>query len=84
MAPTKFYSFAQLGAHIGQEAGVSDWFPITQERIDQFAHATNDRQWIHTDKMRAAQLPYSTTVAHDLLTLSLLSGLLASGNTPAP
>jgi acyl dehydratase len=62
---------------IGQELAVSDWLEITQERIDQFADATGDSQWIHVDPARAAaESPYKTTIAHGFLTLSLLSSLM--------
>jgi len=55
---------------------VSDWLDVTQERIDQFANATEDRQWIHVDPERAArELPGKTTIAHGFLTLSLVSAL---------
>jgi acyl dehydratase len=61
----------------GSEIGVSDWLTVTQERIRQFADVTEDRQWIHVDVERAQrESPYSTTVAHGFLTLSLLSRLL--------
>ena len=63
---------------IGQELGTSDWVAITQERIDQFAQATGDLQWIHIDPVRAAQGPFGTTIAHGFLTLSLLPMLLHS------
>ncbi|MCP9485366.1 MAG: MaoC family dehydratase [Gaiellaceae bacterium MAG52_C11] len=56
---------------IGQEL-VSDWLAIEQERIDAFAHATDDPQWIHTDPVRAAEGPFGTTIAHGFLTLSLV------------
>jgi acyl dehydratase len=62
--------------HLGKEIGVSDWFEIEQARIDQFADATDDRQWIHVDPARAsAESPFTTTIAHGFLTLSLLSAL---------
>lgn len=64
---------AELESRIGQEIGVSEWLEITQERIDQFAAATGDRQWIHTDPVRAAGSPFGSTIAHGFLTLSLLS-----------
>ena len=65
-----------LGDRIGQEIAVSDWLPITQERIQQFADATGDHQWIHVDAERAAaESPYQATIAHGFLTLSLLSTL---------
>jgi acyl dehydratase len=66
-----------LRNRIGQEIAVSDWIAITQERIDQFAEATEDRQWIHVDLARAeAESPFKTTIAHGFLTLSLVSILI--------
>ena len=63
-----------LKERVGQEIAVTDWFPITQERIRAFAEATEDRQWIHLDEERARRdSPFGTTVAHGFLTLSLLS-----------
>ena len=56
----------------GQELGVSEWVAITQDRIDMFADATGDRQWIHVDPERAADGPFGATVAHGYLTLSML------------
>jgi acyl dehydratase len=68
-----FASAEALAAAVGTELGVSGWFEITQERIDRFAEATGDRQWIHVDPERARrESPYGTTVAHGYLTLSLL------------
>jgi len=65
-----------LAEYVGREIAVTDWFPITQERIDHFAEATEDRQWIHTDPARAAkESAYGATIAHGFLTLSLLSYL---------
>jgi acyl dehydratase len=62
---------------VGQEIAVSDWLAVTQERIDLFAEATGDRQWIHVDQARAAaESPFKTTIAHGFLTLSLLSPLI--------
>ena len=59
---------------VGTELGVTDWITITQERINQFADATGDHQWIHIDRERARrESPYGTTIAHGFLTLSLLS-----------
>jgi acyl dehydratase len=61
----------------GQEVGAGDWFAVTQARIQQFADATGDHQWIHLDAERAArESPYKTTIAHGFLTLSLVSTLL--------
>jgi acyl dehydratase len=63
-----------LKQFLGKEIGVSEWFTVTQERIAQFAEATEDRQWIHLDHERAArESPYATTIAHGFLTLSLIS-----------
>lgn len=62
---------------IGRELALTDWFPIAQERIEQFAEVTEDRQWIHVDRERAErESPYGTTIAHGFLTLSLLSRFL--------
>jgi len=61
-----------LGARIGEEIHVSDWMTVDQELVDQFAQATGDRQWIHTDPERAAaESPYGGTIAHGYLTLAL-------------
>jgi acyl dehydratase len=58
----------------GHEIGVSDWFVVTQDRIDTFADATGDHQWIHVDREKAKrESPYGTTIAHGFLTLSLIS-----------
>jgi len=61
---------------VGQEVGVSDWMEITQDRIDTFADATGDDQWIHVDPAKAADGPFGTTIAHGYLTLSLLAPLM--------
>lgn len=63
----------ELTDKIGQVLAVSDWLTVDQERIDRFADATGDHQWIHVDVERAAAGPYGTTIAHGYLTLSLLS-----------
>ena len=68
----RFARLDELQGLIGQELGVSDWVQVDQSRIDQFAKATGDHQWIHTDPVRAAAGPYGATVAHGFLTLSLL------------
>ena len=66
-----------IGARAGEEIAVSDWLEVTQARINQFAEATGDHQWIHVDPVRAAaELPSGTTIAHGFLTLSLLSTLI--------
>ncbi len=61
-----------LRALIGQEVGSSDWLVVDQARIDAFAEATNDRQWIHVDPVRAAAGSFGSTIAHGFLTVSLL------------
>lgn len=58
--------------NVGDEFGPSEWLEIDQERIDKFAEATDDPQWIHVDPVRAAEGPFGTTIAHGFLTLSLL------------
>lgn len=69
-------SFKEFEAFVGKEIGVSDYFKITQERINQFADATEDHQWIHCDVERAKQeSPFHNTIAHGYLTLSLLPHL---------
>jgi acyl dehydratase len=73
---THYASIAELQAAVGAPAEVSDWTEITQERINQFADATDDHQWIHVDPERAASGPFGTTIAHGFLTLSLISELL--------
>ena len=65
----------ELEARVGQEVGVSPWIEITQERIDTFARAIEDFQWIHVDPARAKSSPFGGTIAHGFLTLSLLSHL---------
>ena len=66
-------SIAEYAGLVGQALEPSDWVDITQERIDQFADATNDHQFIHVDPEKAAQTPFGGTIAHGFLTLSLLS-----------
>jgi acyl dehydratase len=66
-----------LNEYLGKEIGVSEWMVVAQERINQFAEATEDRQWIHLDRERAQkESPYAGTIAHGFLTLSLLSYFL--------
>jgi len=65
-------NIADLDGKLGQELAVSPWFEVTQDRIDQFAKATGDFQWIHVDRERAKQSPFGTTIAHGFLTLSML------------
>ena len=73
-----FATLSELQGLVGQELGRSEWFTIDQERIDAFAHATGDHQWIHIDPTRAAAGPFGATVAHGFLTLSLLPLMAAS------
>jgi acyl dehydratase len=62
----------ELAAIAGKELGVSDWLEIEQDRVDRFAEATGDHQWIHVDRERAAAGPFDGTIAHGFLTLSLI------------
>ncbi|WP_315770710.1 MaoC family dehydratase [Rhodococcoides kroppenstedtii] len=71
-----FENLDQLRSAVGQELGYSDWLRIDQGRIDTFANCTEDRQWIHTDPVRAKDGPFGGPVAHGYLTLSLLSHFL--------
>src|SRR5688572_33058324 len=66
-----FKSADELKAAVGEHLGYSDWTTINQARIDQFAEATGDRQWIHVDPERAKDGPFGTTIAHGYLTLSI-------------
>ena len=68
----------ELESRVGQEVGVSPWVEISQARIDQFAEATGDFQWIHVDPKRAKDSPFGTTIAHGFLTLSMLPKLSES------
>ncbi|RZI42250.1 MaoC family dehydratase [Herbaspirillum sp. HC18] len=72
-------SVEELRSLVGQEVAVTDWFPITQERVNLFADATGDHQWIHLDVERSKkESPYGTTIAHGFLTLSLLPLIMQS------
>jgi acyl dehydratase len=74
VAPVVVETVESLKEYLGKEIGVSEWLTVTQERIAQFAEATEDRQWIHLDRERAErESPYGTTIAHGFLTLSLIS-----------
>ena len=70
--PRIFASLDELKGAIGEQLGTSDWLEIDQKRIDLFADATGDHQWIHVDPEKAAGGPFGTTIAHGYLTLSLL------------
>ncbi|MFJ9041308.1 MaoC family dehydratase [Streptomyces sp. NPDC102406] len=70
--PRVFKDVDALKAAVGEQLGHTDWVTIEQERIDRFAEATGDHQWIHVDPERAKEGPFGTTIAHGYLTLSLL------------
>ena len=70
-------SRTEMTSRIGDEIGVSSWLPVTQERIDAFADATEDRQFIHVDPNAAAHTQFGGTIAHGFLTLSLLARMAA-------
>jgi acyl dehydratase len=72
-------SLAEIRTRIGQEVGVSSWLTMDQQRIDEFAEATEDRQFIHTDPDAAAQTPFGGTIGHGFLTLSMLSRMATEG-----
>jgi acyl dehydratase len=77
MTTVKFNSVRDLQNRVGEEISISDWLTVTQERIDQFAKAIDDYQWIHVDVEKAKrELPYKNTIAHGFLTMSLLSRFL--------
>ncbi len=73
---TVFESPAELKAAVGKHLGYSDWLEISQDRIDRFAEATGDHQWIHVDPERAKSGPFGTTIAHGYLTQSLVNHFL--------
>ncbi|AYL35229.1 MaoC family dehydratase [Streptomyces fungicidicus] len=70
--PRIFTSVDDLKAAVGEQLGYTDWLEVDQKRIDLFAEATGDHQWIHVDPEKAAAGPFGTTIAHGYLTLSLL------------
>jgi acyl dehydratase len=71
--PTIFQHPRELAAAVGTHLGYSDWLEITQERVDRFADATGDHQWIHVDPVRAKSSPFGGTIAHGYLTMSLVN-----------
>ena len=81
-----YQHLSDLEPLVGQEIGVSDWIDVDQSRIDAFAGATDDFQWIHVDAERAARGPFGATIAHGYLTLSLVAPMsysaLVIGDTP--
>jgi acyl dehydratase len=70
-------SLDEVRDRVGQEIGVSSWLAMDQQRIDEFADSTEDRQFIHVDPQAAAQTPFGTTIAHGFLSLSMLSRMAA-------
>ena len=78
MPAVKVSSMRELESRVGEEVGLSPWLQVTQQRIDTFAKAIDDFQWIHVDRERAKASPYGGTIAHGFLTLSLLSHLAES------
>jgi acyl dehydratase len=75
---TTYATLAELAHKVGEPIGTSDWVTVEQSRIDAFADATGDHQWIHVDPERARAGPFGTTIAHGFLTLSLLPMLFES------
>jgi acyl dehydratase len=74
-------TIGELDSRVGQEVAVSPWVEILQDRVDEFAKATGDFQWIHVDQERAKQSPFGGTIAHGFLTLSLLPMLTEAAFT---
>ena len=74
MAPREI-ALADITDLIGKELGISEWMAMPQSRIDRFADATDDHQFIHVDPVRAAETPFGGTIAHGFLTLSMLSAM---------
>ena len=72
MTIKKFNTVADLQAELGNEVAISDWITMEQSRVNQFAQATDDPQWIHVDVERAKSGPFGGTIAHGFLTLSML------------
>ena len=77
MSQVRIESMQALRERVGQEIAASDWLEVAQDRIDRFADATDDHQWIHVDRERAAASPFGGTIAHGFLTLSLIPHLTA-------
>ncbi len=73
MAIKTFENCKELHDWVGKEVAVTDWLTMTQQRIDDFAKASDDYQWIHVDPERASKSPFGSTIAHGFLTMSLLS-----------
>ena len=73
MAIKEFENCNELHHWVGKEVAVTTWLTVTQQRIDDFAKASDDYQWIHVDPERAAKSPFGSTIAHGFLTMTLLS-----------
>lgn len=69
---TIYIPYAELSDYVGKELGFTDWTEVTQDRINTFADATDDQQWIHVDPVRAAEGPFGAPIAHGFLTLALI------------
>lgn len=83
--PALQQAYETLSAHIGREQTPSDWFTVTQDRINEFADVTMDHQWIHVDEERSKDGPFGKTIAHGHLTLSVMGHLpRASEDTGLP
>jgi acyl dehydratase len=76
VSPAVFDGIDAVAEAVGTHIGYSAWHAVTQERIDAFAHATGDHQWIHVDPVRAATGPFGSTIAHGYLTLSMVPMML--------
>ncbi len=74
----------EIQARVGEQMGTSEWAEMSQERIDRFADATGDRQFIHVDEEKAKMTPFGGTVAHGFLTLSMIPWLSANSDLPLP
>lgn len=79
-----FTSLDEVVDAVGQELGTSDWLTIEQDRVDQFAEATGDHQFIHIDEEKAKLTPFGGTIAHGFLTLSMIPYLSANSDLPRP
>ena len=77
-------AFELFRADVGNDEGTGEWFQVTQEQIDQFADVTLDHQFIHVDPERAKATPFGTTIAHGMLTLSMLTHLAAGASSAPP
>ena len=71
-----FKTIDELTTSVGQDVAASEWITIDQEKINLFAQATGEHQWIHTDPMRASQGPFKSTIAHGFLTLALIPEMI--------